>query len=69
MRLQELAEKYGEQVWLLQNIARTAVRDVDPQVCITTLLLCFALTSQKNQKERQGEGRWRGRGGREGGME
>jgi len=29
---QELAEKYGEQVWLLQNIARTAVRDVDPQV-------------------------------------
>lgn len=33
MRLQELAEKYGEQVWLLQNIARTAVRDVDPQVC------------------------------------
>ncbi len=31
---QELAEKYGEQVWLLQNIARTAVRDVDPQVSV-----------------------------------
>uniref|UniRef100_A0A7S0Z536 Roadblock/LAMTOR2 domain-containing protein n=2 Tax=Hemiselmis TaxID=77924 RepID=A0A7S0Z536_9CRYP len=32
---QELAEKYGEQVWLLQNIARTAVRDVDPQNDLT----------------------------------
>ena len=28
---QELAEKYGEQIFVLQSIARTAVRDVDPQ--------------------------------------
>mmetsp|Transcript_25238 Transcript_25238/g.51358 ORF Transcript_25238/g.51358 Transcript_25238/m.51358 type:complete len:113 (+) Transcript_25238:70-408(+) len=28
---QELAEKYGEQIFMLQSIARTAVRDVDPQ--------------------------------------
>ena len=29
---QELAEKYGEKIFMLQSIARTAVRDVDPQV-------------------------------------
>merc|ERR1712216_846918 len=28
---QEMAEKYGEQIFMLQQIARTAVRDVDPR--------------------------------------
>ena len=46
MRLQELAEKYGEQVWLLQNIARTAVRDVDPQVCFSVLQLCLDIARE-----------------------
>ncbi|EKX46160.1 hypothetical protein GUITHDRAFT_86893, partial [Guillardia theta CCMP2712] len=32
---QELAEKYGEQIFVLQSIARTAVRDVDPQNDLT----------------------------------
>ncbi len=32
MNEQELAEKYGEKIFMLQSIARTAVRDVDPQV-------------------------------------
>ena len=31
---QELAEKYGEKIFMLQSIARTAVRDVDPQVAV-----------------------------------
>merc|ERR1712205_99808 len=35
---QEMAEKYGEQIFMLQqSIARTAVRDVDPQNDLTYL--------------------------------
>lgn len=40
--MQELAEKYGEQIFMLQSIARTAVRDVDPQVSTSSIVSLFA---------------------------
>jgi hypothetical protein len=57
MNAQELAEKYGEKIFMLQSIARTAVRDVDPQVVMTgvyhsnllsTLLLMFTCLIQND---------------------
>jgi hypothetical protein len=37
---QELAEKYGAVIFRLQGMARSCVRDVDPQVCCCFAVLC-----------------------------
>jgi hypothetical protein len=32
---QDVAEKYGAALFMLQGLARTCVRDIDPQVCVS----------------------------------
>ena len=35
---QDVAEKYGASLFMLQGLARTCVRDIDPQVCISIIV-------------------------------
>jgi len=39
---QDVAEKYGASLFMLQGLARTCVRDIDPQVSCRCLAVCAA---------------------------